>query len=307
MGHAAVRIAETDFLIPPEFADCPPVARTAGQLGGVRIELVERSGETRLGDCYQQMPLRLLPPFYFASEAVALVYLINPTVGLMDGDAHRIELIARPGTRAVVTGQSASRIHPAPVSYATQQWHVAVEDNAALVILPGPAIPYRGSRYFQRVDVELAESARLVWGDIWYPGRHQRTDDPELFVFERLIQHLEVRRAGRLVYRERFDWRGPWSDAERSWHFGEDRAAASLFVSGRLGPTTAPADKRLARAVFPLTSGDTCVRMTGAPPEVTRAACQLAFTQAGSWSGSRPWLLADHNLAPNHWFSVPLT
>ena len=42
----------------------------------------------------------------------------------MDGDGHLIELTAREGTRAVVTGQSATRIHPALASHATQQWAV---------------------------------------------------------------------------------------------------------------------------------------------------------------------------------------
>ena len=45
------------------------------------------------------------------------------------------------GTRAVVTGQSATRIHPALASYATQQWAVDVEDDACLVVLPGPGDP----------------------------------------------------------------------------------------------------------------------------------------------------------------------
>ena len=49
-----------------------------------------------------------------------------------------------------MTGQSATRIHPALDSHATQQWVVKVEDDACLVVLPGPAIPFRGSRYYQR-------------------------------------------------------------------------------------------------------------------------------------------------------------
>ena len=88
-----------------------------------------------------------MPPFDLDDEPAALLYLINLTAGLLDGDGHLIELIARAGTRAVVTGQAATRVHPAVASFCTQQWAVEVEDDACLVVLPGPTIPYRGSRY----------------------------------------------------------------------------------------------------------------------------------------------------------------
>ena len=63
-------------------------------------------------------PPRKPPPFSFVTEPAALLYLINLTAGLMDGDAHLIELTARAGVRAVVTGQSATRVHPALASSA---------------------------------------------------------------------------------------------------------------------------------------------------------------------------------------------
>ena len=100
--------------------------------------------------------MRVMPPFVFDGEPASLLYLINLTAGLLDGDAHLIELTARAGARAVVTGQSATRVHPALASFATQQWRMTVEDDACLVVLPGPTIPYRGCRYFQRGRAELA-------------------------------------------------------------------------------------------------------------------------------------------------------
>ena len=65
-----------------------------------------------------------MPPFELDGEPASLLYLINLTAGLLDGDGHLIEITARAGTRAVVTGQSATRIHPALASFATQQWAV---------------------------------------------------------------------------------------------------------------------------------------------------------------------------------------
>ena len=119
----------------------------AARVGGrARIELgpLWRRDPTGLLRAYQQVPVRLMPPFVFDHEPASLLYLINLTAGLMDGDGHLVQIKARAGTRCVVTGQSATRVHPAVASYATQQWSVEVEDDACLVVLPCPDDPVPG-------------------------------------------------------------------------------------------------------------------------------------------------------------------
>jgi urease accessory protein len=262
-----------------------------------------------MGTCYQQIPVRLFPPFELDSEPAALLYLINLTAGLLDGDAHLVELTARAGTRAVVTGQSATRIHPAVGSFATQQWAVEVEDDACLVVLPGPAIPFHGSRYYQRGRVELAPRARLIWGDIWLAGRYDRGDLSERFQFEQIIQDFEARRAGRLIYRDRFRWDGPWSPEDANWFFGGALASASLFIGGPVPEPLPEADPSLRRSLFRLDSGESCIRWCGHPGAVTTDLVQTALRLAARWTvgpDAPPWLLASSGLAPNHWFSTPV-
>ena len=183
MGARAVRSRREDLVTPPEFFGVLPTQNPAGRVGGARIELIRSAGRTRMGTCYQQIPIRLFPPFELDAEPAVLLYLVNLTAGLLDGDAHLIEITAKEGVRAVVTGQSATRIHPALESHATQQWVVRVEDDACLVVLPGPAIPFRGSRYYQRGRIGLPR-ARLIWGDIWLPGRYDRGELSERFQFQ---------------------------------------------------------------------------------------------------------------------------
>lgn len=300
------RITAGDFHTPPEFSDLRLAPPSSAQVGGVRLEL-RAAGTTRLGACYQQIPLRVLPPFHFASEPAALLYLLNPTAGLMDGDGHLLHLHAQVGVRALVTGQSATRIHPALRSFATQQWRIRVEDDAQLVVLPGPAIPFRGCRYYQRVRIDLAERARLIWGDIWLPGRYARGELSEFHQFERIVQDLEVRREGDLIYRERFDWRGPWDEEMVRWHLGEQSASGSLFATGPMSGLASPAGE-MERAVLALAGGATCVRWCGSPAEIIREVVHTALRQAATEAGAssdHPWLLPSHHLAPNHWFSSP--
>jgi urease accessory protein len=302
VGAAAARLTPEDFVTPPEFEGLR-LGRSAGQVGGVRLELVASGGGTRLGSCYQQVPVRVLPPFRFAGEPAALVYLLNPTAGLMDGDGHRLDVVARSGTRAVVTGQSATRIHPAVGGFATQQWRVSVETGAELVLLPGPAIPFRGCRHYQQVRIDLAAGARVIWGDAWLPGRYARGAQSEFFAFDRLVQDLEVRREGALVFRDRFRWEGPWDPETARWHLGTATATGSLFVTGpvKRGEAGLPDT-----AVLPLASQDTCLRWCGSPAEVLSELVSTALRSAAGWSGgpgASPWLLASHHLAPSHWFT----
>ena len=162
---------------------------------------------------------------------------MNPTAGLLDGDGHRVEIDAGPGTRALVTGQSATRIHPAVHGFSTQQWQVRAGEGSQLVLLPGPNIPYRGCRYHQKAAIDLDDSARLIWGDIWTPGRYARIGDlAEHYEFERIVQELEVHRGGELVYRDRFTWEGPWDEADAQWYLGGGLtdATGSLFITGKV-------------------------------------------------------------------------
>ncbi len=309
MGPSTVRITAEAFVTPPEFHGLGLATRSAGQIGGVRLELIACGVQTRLWHCYQQVPVRVLPPFNFAGEPAALLYLLNPTAGLMDGDGHSIEIRTAPGVKAVVTGQSATRMHPCPKNFSTQQWKIHVAPDSELVVLPGPAIPFLGARSYHRVEVSLADDARFIWADIWYPGRYARGELSERFQFRSLIQELEVHRGVDLVYRDRFHWQGPWHDEAIRWHLGGHLACGQLFVTGAVDEHRVDGVKGVETALMPLASGDTCIRLCGSPADVVHAVVCDALRLAGSWScGSAvsPWLLTTCGLAKNHWFSTNL-
>jgi len=304
MGAAAARIKAEDFLVPPEFARWSLATQPAGRIGGVRLQFEADSNETKLAQCYQQIPLRVLPPFHFGLGQPSLVYLLNPTAGLMDGDAHLLHIHARQGSRAVVVGQSATRIHPAVQSFSMQQWQVRVESGAVLVILPGPAIPFRGSRYGQRVRIDLEKDAGLIWGDLWYAGRYAREEASEQFQFETLLQDFTVYREERLVFRDRFVWQGPWDAEKASWHFGTHHACGSLFVTGKVSETILGERGEYQRSLFETGDGDSCLRWLGPSEVIIKDLVETGLRLAACLAGGddRPWLLSAHDLAPNHWF-----
>jgi urease accessory protein len=179
-----------------------------------------------------------------------------------------------------------------------------VQRDAILVILPGPAIPFRNCRYFQRVRVDLEEGASFVWGDLWLAGRYQRGDASERFRFNIVLQDLAIHRQGRLIYRDRFCWRGPWQETAAGWHFGGWPACASLFITGD-GNAIFPSVEGVQAAVFTTAFGDRCIRWHGPPEAASRCLVQAALRSAAKIdNASTSWLLDGHNLGPNHWFSV---
>jgi len=300
MGAWPARITRADFVTP----GCS--GAEAGRVGGVRLELVRTPRGTSLGRVYQQVPLRVMPAFCFHPDGAALLYLLNPTAGLFEGDAQLIEITAGAGSRALVTGQSATRIHPSLGRFALQEWRIRVCAGATLVVLPGPAIPFAGCRYAQRVEVDLEEGATFRWGDIWFAGRYARGDQSEQFRFATLRQDLKVWRAGQLVFRDRFTWHGPWDSTEATWHFGGDPACGTLFSTGPPSiPSADFADERVSCAGFLTAAGDRCLRWRGGSEEVTaalvRTACETAPSAATR--GERTRFLEENHLAPNHWFS----
>jgi urease accessory protein len=306
MGTSTARIAATDFLTPAELRDRPLAGNPAGRVGGTRLELVATREGTRLGACYQQVPVRVLPPFGFNGGAPSLLYLLNPTAGLLDGDAHLIEITARRGTRAVVAGQSATRIHPSARAFATQQWHIHVEADAVLVVLPGPTIPFQGCRYYQYIAIDLDPGGVFIWGDIWFAGRYARGIASEQFVFDTLIQDLTVRRGGSLVFRDRFAWHGPWDADTAAWHFGGAPASGSLFATVPSGRQVLPDLRSIEGATFLTSRGDSCFRCHGSSEAVCAAVIRGALGMASVMTGGNPcepWLLSSDTLAPNHWFN----
>jgi urease accessory protein len=239
----------------------------------------------------------------FGPGQPTLVYLLNPTAGLFDGDAQLIDVHAEAGSRAFITGQSATRIHPCLKGFSTQQWRLRVEAGANVVVLPGPAIPFQGCRYFQRVRVDLAEGAHLVWGDLWVAGRYARGDQSERFQFRDLIQDLTISQAGRLIFRDRFGWHGPWDEAA-AWHFGGADAYGSLFTTVEAPEDEIPPEKGLRQAVFKTSAHHKCVRWLGPVQAVAAAMTRKAFALAARADHQiEPWLLAPHDLAPTHWFA----
>ena len=223
---------------------------------------------------------------------------INPTAGLFDGDAPSQRRDGEKGTRTVIVGQSATRIHPSP-----RLQHAAVGD-------------FRGSRG-DRSSCSRGRRFRLrdagqfrcrvigrpgrgvpnpcVGRHRALPGRYARGEESERFRFETLIQQFEVRRRRGELGRSRSlragAVPGPTRSAAGTLGQRTTRTASVSFLTGdvpgrdRARPASAPG------------SGDTVVRSLGSGEADDRRGRCARRSGPPAWRGTP-------DLATNHWFCV---
>ena len=310
MGARAARITRDELLTPPEFRGLrrPSTRRPGSAAPGSSWSA--RATRPVWGPAISRSRSALMPPFHLDSEPASLLYLINLTAGLMDGDGHLIEITARAG-HAGRRDRPVGHPRPSgPGSYATQQWAVEVEDDACLVVLPGPddpvpRQPLLPARSRRARPARPADLGRYLAGRPLRPRRALgavpvRADRPGLRGPSRrpagLSRPLPMgrpldRRGRRLVFRRGPGLRQPV----------RRRARARGSPSGRSGPPALASSGSTRRNLHPM------VRPSGRPSRPTWYRTPCVWPRTGPIGPEAPpWLLASSGLAPNHWFSTPV-
>jgi urease accessory protein len=177
----------------------------APELTGARLEghlrLVcdlDGRGWCRLRAQSFSAPVHLSKPHY-AQETLVL-NVANPTAGFFAGDRLDVDVSVETGARLLLTAPSANRVHTMAAGHAEVRQRLRVAAGASLECWPELLIPQRGARYHQRTTIDLEPGAELLFFERLAPGR---TAMGEAFAFTEVRLDLDVRRAGRLLLRER--------------------------------------------------------------------------------------------------------
>ena len=165
-----------------------------GGLLELRLEHDSR-GRTVVASRAQRFPLRMTVPMYLdgTDPDMAFIFVQNPTGAVFAGDELEVRIAAGEGTRAHITGQSATKIARMDGGSARQRLAFALAPHVYLEYLPDPIIPQAGAQLEQRLEVELAHDAAFVTAETVGPGRRPLG---ERFAYERLSFRTDVRRDG---------------------------------------------------------------------------------------------------------------
>lgn len=199
----------------------PALAPRSGG-GRLRIERVAGASAATLWQATEPLKLTLPRPRGAAVWACAATY----GGGLVAGDSVRLDLDVGADAALFVGTQATTKVYRSTGATATQSTTAAVAAGGLLASLPEPVSCFAGSRYAQRVDIDLADGASLAWLDAVSAGRIARGERWDL---ESYASRTDLRRGGRLVLsdRLRLDRRHPL-DAR----FGNHAAVAGLILAG---------------------------------------------------------------------------
>lgn len=181
MEHGAVELAP--------YRDEPPQMRSGavGKVGYLRLDFRhdEKSGRTVLADLDRRTPLLAQKALYWEESQpdMACVITITATGCVVQGDRMALDIHAERNARALVTTQSATKVHVMDHNHASQLQCFRLEEGSWLEYVPDPLILHRRSRYMQDTWVTIPESACFLYGEMLVPGRRWHHEE-ELFGFD---------------------------------------------------------------------------------------------------------------------------
>lgn len=203
-------LTPTSLLRHPEMH---PPAVAKGQLGVLRLRLVNRGGKTIIAEQMVTAPFKLFTPTILVDGTLLLqVCVMGP--GIRSGDKYELDVSVESQARALVVFPSATKLLGSiDGASAAQEVGIHVAAGGALEYYPGLTIPFPDAVFRQRVDAIVDRGARFGMLEMWSMGRVHRH---EVFRFTDIWSRTKVSIDGDPVYRDtislrpaQFDIDGP--------------------------------------------------------------------------------------------------
>jgi len=146
----------------------------SGKVGILDLELGKDStGKTVVTRQFSQVPLQFQRALYPENSLpeMAYLYVISPSGGILQGDRYRTDVLLKNEAIAHMTTQGATSIYSMNSNFASQIVNITVDENCYLEYIPDQIIPYKNSRYYQKVNLNVHNNSTLIYSEILTPGR----------------------------------------------------------------------------------------------------------------------------------------
>jgi len=197
---------------------------------GIAELVVAREGDnpTRLLSDYVKVPYHLTGTLDSdPAPGLTTICLQDPTGAVTQGDRQTLSVEARPGARAHVTTQSATKVQTMKASYAHLDATLVADSGAHLEYIPGPTILNENARCLQTTTVDMAEDATVIVGDVFVPNG---LTDHEPFSFDHFHSRLEASVDDALVCADAVDLRPDERDPRDPATVGDYSVIGTLYV-----------------------------------------------------------------------------
>lgn len=210
----------------------------------------------------------------------SVVALLTPAGALFDGDVVDLDVECEAGSDVTLTTAAATRLNRCDGDGVDVRMRVRVGDGATFRYLPHELIPFRGARYRQHIEVEVAPGGAVALLEVIGPGTCNAT-----FAYVELGFSTTVYIGDRLGLRERYVL-----TPRTAQQFGEWTHYGSLIAIGLPLAGAVEGDRRIQSGESALPcGGGVVVKVLGLSSQAVRATLLGRLCHAG-------WL---HSLLPS--------
>lgn len=146
----------------------------SGKVGILDLGLqTNNEGKTVVTKQFSQVPLQIQRALYpeISLPEMAYLYVISSSGGILQGDRYRTDIILKNKAIAHMTTQGATRIYSMNSNSASQIVNITVDENCYFEYIPDQIIPYKNSRYYQKVNLNVHDNSTLIYSEVLTPGR----------------------------------------------------------------------------------------------------------------------------------------
>ena len=146
----------------------------SGKMGILSLELEDDgSGKTIISEQFSQVPLQIQRALYTEESlpGMAYLYAISSSGGILQGDRYRTDVTLKNKAVVHMTTQGATRIYSMNANFASQIINIKVDKGCYLEYIPEQIIPYKNSRYYQKVNLDIDKNSTLIYSEVLTPGR----------------------------------------------------------------------------------------------------------------------------------------
>ncbi|MFB5608443.1 MAG: urease accessory protein UreD, partial [Candidatus Nitrosomaritimum yanchengensis] len=146
----------------------------SGKVGILDLELqTDNEGKTIVTKQFSQVPLQIQRALYpeRSLPKMAYLYVISPSGGILQGDRYRTDVVLKNKAIAHMTTQGATRIYSMNTNSASQILNITVDEDCYFEYIPDQIIPYKNSRYYQKINLNVHNNSTLIYSEILTPGR----------------------------------------------------------------------------------------------------------------------------------------
>ncbi len=205
--------------------------KMSGQNGEIKIDLQsDKNSKTYVKSLMSKAPLLVQKALYPESDypQFAHVYVMSSSGGILQGDEQRIDITMGKNSVARITNQSATKIYKMEDGYASQYINIHGQEGSYLEFVPHQIIPFKSSRFYQEVNLEVDESAVLVYSEIISAGR---IASGEKYDFDICFLRTLAHRKGKMLFADVMNI-GHKDKPKLETVFGRKNIFSTLYIIG---------------------------------------------------------------------------